>query len=390
MEKTLGIYVHIPFCLKKCRYCDFVSFSVEKGLSAKADEYAYRVCEEIESTDEDIKRGYTVDSIFFGGGTPTCLGVDMIGRILLCIKKNFNVPPDAEITIEANPETVNVTRASVLRSLGFNRVSMGVQSLDDEVLNRLGRVHNAAKAVEAFNFLRGSGFKNINLDLMFGVPGQSFESWKDTLEKVIRLRPEHISFYSLQIEEGTPFYEEYKEGSLSIPSWEENRKMYSYALKVLEESGYIHYEISNAAKMGFECRHNLKYWTMNEYLGFGTAAHSFISGKRFFNTDDLDYEREYEEEDPETIAQDRMGDFVFTELRLIKGIDIKGFEQSFGKDFEDVFSAVLDSQDIVPFIDVKRDEDGKLSGLSLSRRGLDNTNMVMQRFLEALYEIKEV
>ena len=166
--------------------------------------------------------------------------------------------------------------------------------------------------------------------------------------------------------------------------------MYSYALKVLEESGYIHYEISNAAKMGFECRHNLKYWTMNEYLGFGTAAHSFISGKRFFNTDDLDYEREYEEEDPETIAQDRMGDFVFTELRLIKGIDIKGFEQSFGKDFEDVFSAVLDSQDIAPFIDVKRDEDGKLSGLSLSRRGLDNTNMVMQRFLEALYEIKEV
>ena len=207
MEKTLGIYVHIPFCLKKCRYCDFVSFSVEKGLTAKADEYAYRVCEEIESIDEDIKRGYTVDSIFFGGGTPTCIGVDMIGRILLCIKKNFNVSPDAEITIEANPETVNVTRASVLRSLGFNRVSMGVQSLDDEVLNKLGRVHDAAKAVEAFNFLRGSGFKNINLDLMFGVPGQSFESWRETLEKVIRLRPEHISFYSLQIEEGTPFYE---------------------------------------------------------------------------------------------------------------------------------------------------------------------------------------
>ncbi len=383
----LGIYVHIPYCLKKCLYCDFVSFPKDSELSVDPDSYCYRVCDEIEDTPEDIKEKYTVDSVFFGGGTPSCIGTDQIGRILLATKKNFKLSEDAEISIEANPETVTLKKAENLKALGFNRVSMGVQSLDDKVLEALGRVHSAAKAIEAYGYLRQAGFENINVDLMLGVPGQSLKSWKESLEKVIALSPEHASFYSLQIEEGTPFYEGYKEGSLEVPSWEENRAMYDMALDKFKRAGYVHYEVSNAAKPGFSCRHNLKYWTMKPYLGFGTSAHSFMDGKRFYNTDELEYQRVYEEsESPEDEVLDRMGDFVFTELRLINGIDLWQFKEVFGRDFEEVFGEALSDEELKPYLKVQRDEKGKLTALSLSRRGLDNTNMVMQRFLEALYQ----
>ncbi len=383
--KPLGIYVHIPYCLKKCSYCDFVSFPKERKLSLSPDDYAYRVCREIEDTPEDIRKGYTVDSIYFGGGTPTCIGTDMIGRILLAIKKNFEVPEDAEISIEANPETITEKKAENLKALGFNRISMGVQSLDDKVLEKLGRVHDAAKALEAYGILRKSGFENINLDLMLGVPEQTKDIWKDSLDKVVALGPEHISFYSLQIEDETPFYESYRKGDLEIPAWEENREMYSYALEALKRAGYIHYEISNASKPGFECRHNLKYWTMEDYLGFGTSAHSFMKGKRFYNTDDLEYVRRYEETDEEDEIKDRIGDFVFTQLRLISGIDLEKFRVLFGRDFEDVFGELLKDPDLLPYLDIQRDNDGKLAGLALSRLGLDNTNKVMERFIRAIY-----
>ena len=383
----LGIYVHIPYCLKKCLYCDFVSFPKDSELSVDPDSYCYRVCKEIEDTPEEIRKRFTVDSVFFGGGTPSCIGTDQIGRILLAIKKYFKLSEDAEISIEANPETVTMKKAENLKALGFNRVSMGVQSLDDKVLEALGRVHSAAKAIEAYGYLRQAGFENINVDLMLGVPGQSLNSWKESLEKVIELSPEHVSFYSLQIEEGTPFYEGYKEGSLEVPSWEENRAMYDVALDKLKRAGYVHYEISNAAKPGFSCRHNIKYWTMKPYLGFGTSAHSFMDGKRFYNTDELEYQRVYEEsESPEDEVLDRMGDFVFTELRLINGIDLWQFKETFGKDFEDVFGEALSDKGIKPYLEMQSDEKGKLTALSLSRRGLDNTNMVMQRFLEVLYQ----
>ena len=385
--EPLGIYVHIPYCLKKCNYCDFVSFPEDSILSLSPDDYAYRVCREIEDTPEDISKGYTVDSIYFGGGTPTCIGTDMIGRILIAVRKSFNMSEDAEISIEANPETVTEKKAEALKFLGFTRVSMGVQSLDNGVLKALGRVHTAEKAKEAYGHLRKAGFENINLDLMLGVPGQSFDTWKNSLDRVIDLCPEHISFYSLQIEEGTPFYEEYKACSLEIPSWEENRKMYGYGLEALKEAGYIHYEISNAAKPGFECRHNLKYWTMKPYLGFGTAAHSFLEGKRFFNTSDLDYHREYEKSESEEDALlERMGDFIFTELRLIQGIDLLQFKELFGKDFEEVFGALLEDKDLSEYLTVERDRKGRLTKAALSRKGLDNTNYVMQRFIEAIYQ----
>ena len=384
MSDTLGIYVHIPYCLKKCLYCDFISFPLEEA-KVSPDEYVCRVCDEIENASKDLKDRCIVDSIFFGGGTPTCIGTDMIGRILLSIRKNFNVAENAEVTIEANPETINDKRAGIYKSLGFNRVSMGVQSLDDRILKSLGRVHDSKKALEAYEILRKAGFENINIDLMFGIPGQSFDDFKDSFDKVLSLDPEHISFYSLQIEEGTPFYEEYKEGNLILPSWEEDRKMYSYALDRLKEYGYLHYEISNACKPGFECRHNLKYWTMKPYLGFGTSAHSYMDGKRFFNSDDLNYVRCFEEESDD-ILKERITDFIFTELRLIDGIDLEAFEDMFGMSFESEFSGLLNSGDINEYLDMEKDEEGKLIKLALNRKGLDNTNPVMQKFIEAVYE----
>ncbi len=211
MSDTLGIYVHIPYCLKKCRYCDFISFPLEEA-KINPDEYAYKVCDEIEEVSKDLRDRYIVDSIFFGGGTPTCIGTDMVGRILLSIRKNFNVAENAEITIEANPETINDKRAGIYKSLGFNRVSMGVQSLDDQILRSLGRVHDSKKALEAYDILRKAGFENINIDLMLGIPGQSLDDFKDSFDKVLNLGPEHISFYSLQIEEGTPFTKSIKKG----------------------------------------------------------------------------------------------------------------------------------------------------------------------------------
>ena len=384
--EPLGIYVHIPYCLKKCRYCDFVSFPI-RSCPLDPDSYAYRVCKEIEDTDEDTKKRYIIDSIYFGGGTPTCIGTDLLGRMLLTIKNNFRVSDDAEISIEANPETVTVKKAENLKFLGFDRISMGVQSLDDKVLQNLGRVHDSAKAIEAYHILRDAGFENINLDLMFGIPGQTMEIWEDSLGRVIDLSPEHISFYSLQIEEGTPFYEEYKEGTLEIPSWEENRAMYALALEKIKAAGYVHYEISNAAKPGFECRHNLKYWTMKPYLGFGTSAHSFLKGERSYNTDDTEYAKEREEsEDEDEKILERMGDFIFTELRLVKGVDTDQFRELFGKNIEDVFGKLLKEGELSEYLEISGDKEGKLKGLALNRKGFDNTNYVMKRFIEAIYE----
>lgn len=352
--ESLGIYVHIPYCLQKCRYCDFVS----EPLSCAAvspDEYANRVCRKIEEKAAEYPDRFLVDTVFFGGGTPTCIGTDLLGRILLCIRRNFRVAADAEISIEANPETVTEKLPGILRFLGFNRVSMGVQSLNDGVLQIMGRVHNADKARIAYRRLRQGGFDNINLDLMLGVPGQTFEIWKETLDEVIDMAPEHLSFYSLQLEEGTPFFEDYRAGLLDVPEWSENRRMYRYAVESLKKAGYHHYEISNAAKPGFECRHNLKYWTMQPYLGFGTAAHSFLDGRR---TDD---------EHP-----DLKGDFVFTELRLIDGFDPADYRAMFGSEFTEDFC----TEDLV--------EQGLLyvgDRIKLTEKGLDYTNPVMEELL---------
>ena len=376
-KEKLGLYIHVPFCVKKCRYCDFVSFP---GCGEETMEaYVQRLCEEILMRGEKMKDRYLVDTVFVGGGTPSLLKAEQIGRIWDTVRRAFDCS-DTEFTVECNPGTIDEEKLKAMKALGANRVSLGVQSLSNPVLKKLGRIHNNEAAIEAMRLCRKACL-NFNVDLMFGVPGQTLRIWKDTLKKAVAEGPDHISFYSLQLEEGTPMCDDYRMGDLELPSWEENRDMYHYAADFLKEKGYLHYEISNAAKAGCQCRHNLKYWHMEEYLGLGLAAYSFVEGKRFYNTSDLErymYAPDFgcysEEPDPSGLK----GDFVFTELRLIEGFDTEDYKKMFGTDFADDFGEAYLSLIKEGLLTVK-------SGMvALSETGRDNTNPVMERLLEAI------
>ncbi len=405
-----GIYVHVPYCIKKCRYCDFVSFE-----KASEDEYFEKVAADIKRAGQAIK--LAVDTVFFGGGTPSLASREQLAMVMDAIRESFKIAEDPEITIEVNPETITAEKAAELKSLGFSRISMGVQSLDDNVLAAMGRVHSADRARLAFKILREAGFDNINLDLIFGAPmrdpssqkdiGQTFESWQSTLDEVIAMAPEHISFYSLQLEEGTPLFEAYRSGRVELPAWEDNRRMYHYAVEMLREKGYHHYEVSNAARPGFECRHNLKYWTMQPYLGFGTSAHSFTGLCR----GEADWSRGVEvcEAGPGSVPQgcetgqesgenaanackysifglepeslaDLKGDFIFTQLRLTGGLDAELYKAVFGTEFAEDFGGGGKLQKLI--------KEGLLQatekGFKLTPKGLDNTNPVMEELLAAL------
>lgn len=363
--KALGIYIHIPFCVQKCLYCDFDSAPVGADSSALARMAAYckELCTEILNKAEIYRNKYYVDTIFFGGGTPTLAPAESIISVLDSVRDGFYVTQDAEISIEANPGTVDRDKLSLLAAAGFNRISLGVQSFDDSVLKGLGRIHDSAEAFDAYRMISGirRGSERAfdrNIDLMFGVPRQDPGIWTDTLKMALSLEPEHISFYSLQLEEGTPLCDSYRKGSTVLPSWEENRRMYHMAVKMLKEAGYHHYEISNAALPGHECRHNLKYWTMREYLGFGSSAHSYIDGLRTGQD-----------------VPDPIGDFIFTELRLIDGFSLSDYERLCGRRFE------LDhKKTLVSLIEggYLKSENGRIS---FTERGLDNTNPVMEKLL---------
>lgn len=282
MAKTdLGIYVHIPFCARKCDYCDFPS-----GVGTP-DEQAYyiRVLKKEIRGFEALGNLYQVRTLYFGGGTPSILDPSQLGRILEQLREQYEFLPDAEITIECNPGTLTEEKLAAYRELGINRLSIGLQSANEEELAVLGRIHSYQEFENNYRLARKLGFDNINVDLMSGLPGQTMDSWKNTLEKVSALEPEHISAYSLTIEEGTPFFERYgtSEGQRSLPSEREDRAMYHFTKEFLEEKGYQRYEISNYAKPGRESRHNVIYWTGGEYVGFGLGAASYLGGKRFAN-----------------------------------------------------------------------------------------------------------
>ncbi len=391
----LGIYVHVPYCIRKCRYCDFVSFG-----SPPADEYFDELAEDVKRAGNSLGYGteYYVDTLFFGGGTPSLANARQLGKVLDALRRSFRIR-DAEMTIEVNPETVTPEKAAELKALGFNRISMGVQSLNDEVLKAMGRVHSAEKARQAYRILRDAGFVNINLDLIFGAPGQDLETWQETLSEVLEMRPEHVSFYSLQLEEGTPLYKDYTAGRVDLPSWEENRSMYHYAADALKSAGYHHYEVSNAALPGFECRHNLKYWNMQPYLGFGVSAHSFVNGCRgeadysvgacrgkVDNLKDAPVSGPHGAEDrgifglePESEA-DLKGDFIFTKLRLTDGFALSDYSGMFGSDFRQEFGPELKTLLDEGLLELSR------GTLRFTAKGLDNTNPVMERLIGAIAE----
>ena len=332
INKTpLGIYVHVPFCRSKCAYCDFYSLTTKDDRVV--DGYLDAVCAHIKESGA-LAPGYRVDTIYFGGGTPTFFGADGMATILTTIRRNFDVDNNAEITFEANPDSISDKLLKRLRAEGFNRVSLGVQTDDDEILKAIGRPHNYSQAVTAIDRIRRAGFKNLSLDLIYGLPGQTLSGWEATLDHVLRQNPEHVSCYGLKLEPGTPLYE--FRDQFTFPSDDDQADMYLAAVENLASRGYRQYEISNFSKRGMYSRHNMKYWTGGEYLGFGPSASSDFAGKRFTLVRDVQTYMngilkggEVMEDVQEIPLRERAGEYLMLRLRTSSGISAEEYEKMF-------------------------------------------------------------
>ena len=386
----ISLYVHIPFCLRKCRYCDFLS---APQTDIDRERYVKALILEIK-TQKDCPAGRPVDTVFFGGGTPSVLSADQIGRIMDALREVFLILPDAEVSLETNPGTADFEKLSAFKEAGINRLSMGVQSMHDEELRLLGRIHTADQALEAFKTARAAGFDNINIDLMSALPGQTFDSWADSLRQAVEWRPEHISAYSLIIEPGTPFSALYDAGELPpLPDEETDRKMYHYTREYLAQHGYGRYEISNYALKGRECRHNSGYWTGHPYLGFGIGAASYVNGARFSNITDFEtYSVEMEKagipaeieqvygkvrtEIHSLTEQEKMEEFMFLGLRMTAGVKTSDFASRFGKSLDEVYGDVI-RRHLAQGLLQRTPE-----GFCLTERGTDVSNYVMADYLQ--------
>ena len=330
-KKSLGIYIHVPFCRSKCQYCDF--YSVTSNDYYLHDEYRRAICQHIKEAGAQAP-GYVVDTIYFGGGTPSFFGAEGMSAILNAIRKYFVVAPAAEITFEANPDSVSKRLLRRLRSEGFNRVSLGIQCDNDQILEAIGRPHNYEQAVEAYKLIRRKGFRNVSVDLMYGLPGQTREDWQATLQNVLQLRPEHISCYGLKVEEGTPLYEVREYANLADDDTQAD--MYLDAIQILRDHGYRQYEISNFCRKGHVSRHNLKYWQGGEYLGFGPDAASDFGGRRFTAVRDVNAYIEgifsggiVLREMQEVPMRDRAGEYLMMRLRTTAGLEADEYERAY-------------------------------------------------------------
>lgn len=376
------LYIHIPFCRRKCPYCAFVS--QESG--ADLDSYPELLLEELRLAVRESTPLQPLQSIYFGGGTPSLLDPAHVAGIIEQASKAFGLSAQAEITLETNPGTVDRERLAGFRNAGVNRLSLGVQSFDDHLLKTLGRIHSAQQARDAFSAARTAGFTNIGIDLINALPGQTALMWHSDLEQALQLAPEHISAYGLSVEEQTPFAERYPEDSPLLPDEELAAGMFETADTVLTAHGYEHYEIANYARPGFRSRHNSGYWQRDGYLGLGTGAHSFLRderyGIRFGNTPDIDGYRAAIQggslarlEATALSRQDAMAEFMFLGLRLADGIQCSIFEQEFGVTPEKAFAAVFNG--LAPTGLLERDKDN----IRLTRRGMLLSNQVFARFL---------
>ena len=374
MKKELELYLHIPFCVRKCAYCDFLSGPSDDKTIEK---YVEILIKEIKANDE-LAKEYVVTTIFLGGGTPSILSGEQMTRIFTALHETFDIVQDAEITTEANPGTVSEEKLSAYRKVGINRISFGLQSANNEDLKLLGRIHTYEEFLESFQMARTCGFDNINVDLISAIPKQNVDGWLLSLKKIVALNPEHISAYSLIIEEGTPFaklYGEGTEGEKELPSEEEEREIYKQTEILLKEAGYERYEISNYAKPGAECRHNLGYWERKEYLGLGLGASSLIKNERFHNIEDLESYMEHGWELNE-IRQDKevldetaqLEEYVFLGMRKMNGILMKDvLLERYGDN--------IDRMEEQGLLEIK---DGKMK---LTRAGIDVSNYVFAEIL---------
>ena len=396
--RDLSIYIHIPFCVRKCLYCDFLSFPVD-GLGKKCgrekaesgsgvhrqevESYVNLLEQEIRQSAENYTE-YRVISVFWGGGTPSILPAEDISRIMEVINEAYQIAGDAEITIEMNPGTVDARKMGQYITAGMNRISIGLQSADDKELVRIGRIHDYGAFLETYELARNAGFCNINIDIMASLPGQGILSYEQTLRSVAALKPEHISAYSLILEEGTPLYENQSE--YQFPSEEEDREMYTLTKEYLASSGYHRYEISNYAKKGFECRHNKVYWQRGDYLGFGLGAASMVQNVRWKNPDGMAAYAAYVDRlagKPEEFILDRqtltvpeqMEEYMFLGLRMMCGVSRREFAGVFGCRIEDVYGETID----------RLCRQGLLYGekerIRLTDKGIDVSNYAMSQFL---------
>lgn len=377
---AISLYVHVPFCLRKCAYCDFVSYPLEEEAARR-----YRDCllkEMALYAAELVPPEREVATVYLGGGTPTCLPAGLLEDILEGLHRHFDWPAGIEATVEANPGTVEAAKLKVLREAGINRLSLGLQSCQDRYLDLLGRPHSFRQAVEAALLAREAGFNNLNMDLIFALPGQTLSEWRRCLEEVLALAPEHISTYSLEVAEGTPLARKIQEGELAPCGEEAELAMYLEAISFLKENGYEHYEISNFARPGFRCRHNLTYWEHRPYIGLGPAAHSFLGNKRRANLSSLEeYCARLEAgelpagEEEELSAEALMGEAMFLGLRLLEGVSLEGFARRFGKNPLEVFGTQIAFLCRQGLLEIN-------SGyLRLTSRGLLLANMVFGEFI---------
>ena len=375
-NKHIGIYIHIPFCKQKCYYCDFVSYCNKDNLIEK---YIQAVKKEIQ-LQEIIKE---IDTIYIGGGTPSYIEAKYIKEILEEIKTK-NVSKEAEITIEVNPGTVTLEKLQEYKNYGINRLSIGLQSTQNNLLKTIGRIHNFEEFLETYKMARKIGFKNINVDLMLGLPNQKISDLKESLEKVLELKPEHISVYSLIVEENTPIADKIEKNELILPEEETERNMYWYVKNTLELNGFHHYEISNFAKKSFESKHNLNCWEQQEYIGIGTSAHSYVENVRYSNTENLEkYIDNIEQGTPENNKiihevqneNDKKKEFMLLGLRKIDGIKISEFKKAFGDNPIYLFRNELKKLSDEELIEIDDDI------IRLTNKGINLANLVWEEFI---------
>lgn len=373
-KKELSLYIHIPFCKQKCFYCDFPSYA---SIDYLRKDYVKALCKEI----EEKAINYKIKSIFIGGGTPSYLETKEIDKLLKTISK-LDLEEGMEFTMECNPGALEEEKLKTMIEGGVNRISMGLQAVQNSLLKDIGRIHTFKEFTENFNLARKVGFKNINVDLMFGLPNQSFDEWKESLETIASLNPEHISAYSLIVEEGTAFYKLWEKNKLILPSEEDERRMYSETKEILKAKGYHQYEISNYSKEGYECYHNKVYWKSMNYLGLGSASTSFIDGKRIKNIENVKAyidgimdDKSIVLEENENSKEDNIEEFIFMGLRMIEGISKEEFKKRFGLDVYEIYSKEIK----------KNIENGLLldvdDRLKLSEKGIEFSNLVMSDFI---------
>jgi oxygen-independent coproporphyrinogen-3 oxidase len=375
--KKISLYIHIPFCVKKCDYCDFLSAPATRE---KQLEYLAALQREIEACAVKYK-DFTVISIFFGGGTPSILEAGDIASIMRSVYTHYRVADNAEITMELNPKTASLEKLIEVRKAGVNRLSIGLQVADNNELKIIGRIHTYEDFLQTYKWAREACFDNINIDLMSALPGQNMESWTDTLNKVFELKPEHISAYSLIIEEGTRLYEKLDDYP-AIPDEEEDRRMYQETKRLMAMHGYERYEISNYAKAGFECRHNIVYWQRGNYVGFGIGASSMVENVRWKNIEDIEtYIHAIDDgsnirTDVEKLSErECMEEFMFLGLRMMCGVSGEDFRNTFGKDIKDIYGSVLDKWTKLGMIVLENE------CYRLSDKGIDVSNVILADFI---------